>query len=421
MQMKLLSAIAVACVACGASFVGGFLAGRQNVSEAGRGGLRSASIRLEPPHSLPGNPATNGDASHSIARLVNERSGPLRAYLLAQRLNEAGADDFEPILVEIERLPLSVARSEAILAVYRRWGEVAPERALESLSAQPLSRGRQMREDQVLAGWAGVHPAEAWDWLSKSMGQGTGLYGMQRELRFMNLSDDLLASGNVEGVKEIWQGLSGRLREMVGSNIMRHLAKYDIPSAVQWIANEDGRSARNNAVAALVVTLAREEGPEFAAAIALHLDQQDRVSALGLTMREWALTGDLRAAESWIAVQPSGLATDAAIEGFVTEAANKDPLLAARVFERFSHPEGKKYVGEKTLKALTNDAPESALVWITATSSEQERPAKIDSVIHNWAMKNPRQVADYLESATVLSDQERTRLQAIVSAMTPKQ
>jgi hypothetical protein len=367
--------------------------------------------------------SAEGSAGINFAGTEFVRSGgPAAADAMAARIDAAPAAAIGALFGEVGKMTPSKRRDELIAQLYRRWGEVDPEKAMASVASLPLPE-RQAREGDIMKGWAMVDPAGVMDWMEANPPPLTSTSSNPpNTARYNALADSLLGADRPDLLAAaLAHATDPAYRSQLAVKMADYLARYDPSNGVDWLMTLPAGAVRNNAAARFARTVSEEE-PGLGLQLASNLPANaGRNQAIAAVFKQWADSGDPGTAVAWLSGQKPSAANDNTLINFLPVAAGKDSALASQLLTQFSNPDTRQRAVDQAATKIALVDPARAVDWmLTYSPPAEDRVKKLEPLVKAWLKADPAGALNRVPSLGGLSFEERAALTAIVTPPPPK-
>jgi hypothetical protein len=371
----------------------------------------------------PGGAAAEGGAGINFAGAEFVRSGGAAAAdAMAARIDAAAAASIGALFSEVEKMTPSKRRDELVAQLYRRWGEVDPEKAMASVANLPLPE-RQAREGDIMKGWAMVDPAGVMDWMEANPPPLTSTSSNPpNTARYNALADALLAADRPDLLAAaLGHASDPAYRSQLAVKMADYLARYDVSNGLDWLMTLPAGAVRNNAAARFARTISEEEpglGLQLASSLPANAGRNQAIAAV---FKQWADSGDTGTAVAWLSGQKPSAANDNAMINFLPVAAGKDSALASQLLNQFSNADNRQRAVDQAATKIALVDPARAVDWMLNYSPPAEdRVKKLEPLVRAWLKADPAGALTRVPGLGGLSFDERAALTAIVTPPPPK-
>jgi hypothetical protein len=348
--------------------------------------------------------------------------GAAAADAMGLRIDAASPAAIGSLFAEVSQMTPSKRRDELIAQLYRRWGEVDPEKAMASVASLPLPE-RQAREGDIMKGWAMVDPAGVMDWMEANPPPLTSTSSNPpNTARYNALADALLAADRPDLLAAALEHATDpAYRSQLAVKMADYLARYDAGNGVNWLMTLPAGAVRNNAAARFARTISEEE-PGLGLQLASNLPANaGRNQAIAAVFKQWADSGDPGTAVAWLSGQKPSAAIDNTLINFLPVAAGKDSAMAAQLLTQFQNPDNRQRAVDQAATKIALVDPARAVDWTLSYSPPNEdRVKKLEPLVRAWLKADPAGALNRVPSLGGLSFEERAALTAIVTPPPPK-
>lgn len=318
----------------------------------------------------------------------------------------------ESILSNIVDLSNNPQLADTLRKQLAELAKTSPIEALELSSQIPSPRFREQATNGVLREWAGSDPMSALQWIDANS---DGLTRSVRNEQLIaayagfaqnNLQAALLSAGQLGEANSYELRIKSRI---MGDMIRTQAENSGVVAAKQSIEQMPDSEIRNRLITDLIDVWAGTSPTEAAAYISSLGDNATEEQKRALA-RSWA-RNDPAAAASWIdTLDPSDPASSRATRDIIREWARYDLNSSAEwLNSRPASPEMDRAIGSYTYHAVQED-PASAMEWATSVDSEGMKDYLQKRVAGAWREEDPVAFQNYLDSSE-LSDERKTELQ----------
>lgn len=203
-------------------------------------GVYFRGARSAPEHQSVGSSGHSGalsDDNGGVSRRPDAGNASLGNYRSLYEMSEwlPSADEaaVEEKIRRLKAMPWTPNVDRLLAMLYQRWGEIAPLSAMKSIASLPRSV-REQNEANILRGWAGVKPAEAWSWVA---GEQSSKNSDLTKNRFRNLVAGCVEQGNFGDAASLISGQKDRdgVQQVTAKLLGEAWAKNDSKAAIAWI------------------------------------------------------------------------------------------------------------------------------------------------------------------------------------------
>lgn len=290
-----------------------------------------------------------------------------------------GAVDFRSAWEEGLKEPDANLRMQRLGQIARTWADSDPVAALEAAGAMPNTQFAMALQRLVLQSWSADDPVAAIGWL----GEQEPLFSLQT-LTVTAIA--AIAQENIGNAISFLDSMPDHLLEYARQGLVATLqiptfdfSDADVDTVLDWYATLD--AASQHELRPMLSYGMAERRPERAL--------------------DWVQSLEGRARKS-------------ALRSVFSRLASTDLELSQRLVAEMDDPELRFESSAAIVDAAANADPRAALEWAQSFETESERVLLVDSVLYQWANKNPEGAVD------VLLDMRRGRFRDQVAANVAK-